>query len=676
MSYVSRITDYALRITHYTQNLMNHQPLPLAANFNPATHMLSKTTEYGVFHETRQAARLAEQLVANGTQTDLAQAEQVLEAVLRCQECDPRDPHCGNFYWMREDEVVEDLNAVEFVLEALIPLMLRYGDRLAPELQARVLDSIRLGLAEIARLDVLVAYTNITALDILNTTLGGELLGDEHYIARGAQKLVRWIEYTNGSGHPLEYNSPTYSAVTLRALKRLADETRQPEIRLRARAMAARLALSYALHIHLGTGRLAGPHGRAYQPTIAGETPPELDTLRNWVAEGVMPAWIADVLDGQPAAFTVVETAERRRGLSITTHHTPSFALGVASQSFHPQSNHCMVHYRRPGAERPGVFYTRYILDDKWFGDHYHATDRTKSRNLLDEGDFFGVQEENRAIGVYTGSGFRHGSSAKAALIWADHHRVDEIWIGDRRIEALPCAVPPGETVVIGSGEVYMAVRPLLITPLGRETPIQLVVRGGDLALELYNYRGPQKRFWELNWPGAFFQGRPVCAFYLEVAERTGRRDGASFGQVVAAGEFTSDLAPAFTSGFESQRRYTAAYSRTGRTIGLSIDTIHWQLLRRWTTQGDPGWPMLSAPVAAQSQDGFVEVENASAQATTGPLWLFAAPQAKRWVAGYLGMVPTTLTLSTPEGSATIEGMGAGTVVWADGQVQVEAVGQ
>ena len=149
------------------------QPLTLPANFNPDTCMLSKTTEYGLFHETRQAARLAAQLIANGTPTDLALAEKVLAALLACQEIDPRDPHCGNFYWMREDTVVEDLNAVEFNLEALIPMMIQHGDRLPLPLRQRVLDSIRLGLAAIARLDVLVAYTNITALDMLNTCLGG-----------------------------------------------------------------------------------------------------------------------------------------------------------------------------------------------------------------------------------------------------------------------------------------------------------------------------------------------------------------------------------------------------------------------------------------------------------------------------------------------------------------------
>jgi hypothetical protein len=105
-------------------------PLTLPDHFNPSTFMLAKTTEYGTFHESRRAAHLAADLVANGAPADLDLAEKVLEAVLRCQEANANDPHVGNFYWMAEDTVVEDLNAVEFVLEALIPMMRRHADRL------------------------------------------------------------------------------------------------------------------------------------------------------------------------------------------------------------------------------------------------------------------------------------------------------------------------------------------------------------------------------------------------------------------------------------------------------------------------------------------------------------------------------------------------------------------
>ena len=39
----------------------------------------------------------------------------------------------------------------------------------------------------------------------------------------------------------------------------------------------------------------------------------------------------------------------------------------------------------------------------------------------------------------------------------------------------------------------------------------RLVEIDGDLALELYNYLGPAKTFWELANPGAFYRGMPRC---------------------------------------------------------------------------------------------------------------------------------------------------------------------
>jgi len=645
------------------------QSLVLPPNFNPATFMLSKTTEFGLFHETRQAARLAAQLLASGTSHDLALAAQVLDALLLCQELDPRDPHYGNFYWMREDSVVEDLNAVQFNLESLIPMMLHYGDRLTPDLRQRVLTSIRLGLAEIARLDVLVAYTNITVLDILNTCLGGELLDDVQLAQRGYAKLATWIAYTNRHGHPLEYNSPTYTAVTLRALKRLVDLVQHEETRQRAKAMAARLALSVALHIHPGTGRWTGPHGRAYQPSVVCETPPEIELVRGWLADGTVPAWIGDLLDQPPEQFQVTETAERDRKVALTTYQTPTFALGTTTSSFNPQANVCMLHYRRPQADRPGVLYTRYLTDDKWFGDAYHATDRTKTRNLPDEGDFYSVQAENRVIGVYAPQNFRQGHSAKAVLIWTQRQQVDEIWAGETRVASLPHPVEPGQVVVIGSGDVYTAVRPLTVTALGKETPILLVERDGDLVLECTNYRGPEKRFWEMGWPGAFYKGKPIVAFYLEVCERTAFTDGSAFGQTVASGVFAEHCDAPFTYPAAGERNYAVSYVRNGQEIGLLLDLMNWQLKRRWTATGDLGWPPLVSVQAEQTNSGSVTVGDAVLASDQGPIWLAALRPPHTYAVGYLGLQPTTLTLTTPHGTTAVDVSDATTLVWRDGTV-------
>ncbi|MBN1584292.1 MAG: hypothetical protein JXA89_26520 [Anaerolineae bacterium] len=650
------------------------EPLALPEGFNPATSMIAKVTENGTFHESRKGAAFAAKLVENGTPQDLELAHKVLETTLNAQERHPDDPHYGNFLWMIEDQVVGDLNAVEFNLEHLIPMMLQHADRLSPEMQQRVQEAIRLGLDEIRRLNVLVAYTNITVLDILNSCLGGELLGDIAVASRGYRKLVEWMALTDMHGIPFEYNSPTYTAVTIRALKRLADHVQHEETRIRARTMAARIGLSVALHLHQGTGRWAGPHSRIYQPSVACDTEAEVEMFQRWLDDGTLPAWLGNALEARPQSFQVKETAFRDRDMGITTYHSHSFALGVSTVEAGGQSDVTMVHFCRPGQSRPGVFYTRYLINDKWLGDFYHATDRTSSRNLIEEGRFFGVQDGARTIGLYAPRQLGAVSSAKAALIWRERDLVDEIWVGDAQIKSLPVDVPAGTTVVVGSGDIWIAVSPLTHTDLGRGAPIRLVEKAGDLVLEIYNYLGPEKTFWEMGWPGAFYKGQPQCGFYLEAAERTDYIAGKAFAETVATGTLTDDAQPPFVYAGDKERVWKVGYERDGKKLGIEIDLMAWRCKRRWTQKGELEWPMLDSPVAREARGGQVTVGKVTL--TCGPEagWVYACPEQKLVVAGYHGLVPEPLTLSTPEGKVEIASMGCGTVVWDNGQVTVEAV--
>ena len=668
--------DESLSDTERTENMSEiNMPLLIPQNFNADTSMLSKTTENGTFHESRSAAGFAARLVANGAPQDMELAEKVLNAVLECQELQEGDAHYGNFRWMREDEVVEDLNAVEFVLENLIPTMIKHDSRLPDLMRRRVLHAIRLGLEEIEQLDVLVAYTNITALDILNTCLGGELLQDQAIAERGYGKMIEWMSFTDANGIPYEYNSPTYTGVTIGALRKLTDLVQHRDTKIRARTMLARLGLTVALHIHRGTGRWAGPYSRAYQPTVIGETGAEVHRLEQWIANGTLPGWIEDVLKHRPDKFQVTETAYSPRNLGITTYHSPSFALGTSvTAGMGGQSNVMIAHYHREGSERPGVLYSRYLINDKWMGDFYHATDRTKSRNLVEEGRFYGVQQGARVIGLYAPSGLRLVSSAKAALIWTQRELVDEIWVGDRRVSELPAEVAQDEIVVIGSGGTLMAVRPLARTDLGYQAPIRLVEIAGDLVLEIYNYLGPQKAFWEMEWPGAFYKGQPQCGFYLEAAERSEYSDGASFAAAVKRGVLKDITDDPFVYRGEKERLWSVEYSRDGETLGLEVDLMEWELKRRWTQDGAIGWPMLFSPVARETMNGEVTVGNAILNCGKAAAWLFASPETKLWAAAYHGLAAAPVTLTVPDGKVEIEEMGMGTIVWDDGVVNIEAI--
>ena len=165
----------------------------------------------------------------------------------------------------------------------------------------------------------------------------------------------------------------------------------------------------------------------------------------------------------------------------------------------------------------------------------------------------------------------------------------------------------------MASGGAYTAVRVLTRTDMGRSAPVRLNEIQGDLVLEIYNYLGQDKPFWEMGWPGAFYQGKPQCGFYLEMAERSSYADGRAFGQVVAAGRLDDLAAAPFVYAGDRPRPWNVSYARGGQELGLEVDLMEWKLLRRWTQAGELGFPMLEAPgqasgaaAARQSDSGEI----------------------------------------------------------------------
>ncbi len=666
------------------------EPLDLPRNFNPDTNMLGREVDGNQFHAPIPALTFAYSLVENGTPENLAQAEKTIAAVLECQETRTGDPHCGNFLWEREDQVVEDLNAVQFILFSLIPILIQWPDRLSGELQDRMTDAIRLGLDEITRIDVHPEYTNIVLKDITNSCLGGELLQDESTAQRGYDKLVRWIRYTSKSGIPSEFNSPGYARVAIRVLKRLTDLVEHSPTRFRAQAYLSRLGLSIALRVSTSTGQWAGPYSRAYLDQMWGQSDLHLGALEEWIADGILPDWLSTVLEIRPSHYRVNETADHKNKVAISTYHSPVFDFGIASQELTTQSirfialqsNVCIAHYTRPHDRPPGLFLSRYLTDDHWVGDFRQTPSRSASL-LAEEGRFHGVQDGPRAIclyaprdpgsGDYGVDGWNRCESAKAALIWDRVDLIDQIWVNDRQVADLPCDVPRDATIVVATGDVLFAIRPLTIQDLGINAPVRLIERHGNLFFEMYNYEGPEKSFWEQAQPSSFFQGLPQCGYYLELADQSEHPDASAFCRRVSEGIIVDKCDAPSTYEEGKERLWKVSYSRDHLEVGIEVDLMNWKLKRRWNDRGKDIFPTLDSPFARGNRSGRVEIGPARLDCGKQGAWLFAARKKRYWVAGYHGTTPRPLTLSVPDGEVKVKGLASGTIIWDNGNVTIEA---
>ena len=663
----------------------NFQNIPDNELFDPSENMLAASVDERVYHRVYLSAEYAVNLVENGIPQSLARAEDVVRAVLKCQELDKKNPHYGNFFWEKEEGIVEDLNAVEFVLIRFIPMTLRYSDRISKSLQKKIRSAVRIALDEVARVDVGLIYTNIVAQDIVNSILGGQLLAESSYIKRGFKKLRDWQAFIDRNGIPHEYNSPVYNSVTINALSHLVELTNDNEVKMIAKLIMIRLGISFGLHLHPKTKRLAGPHCRAYYPFLTLQTSPESDVLDDHINHKQLPNWLRKLVLHRPLKMNVRETSDVQKKTSIGTYHSQSFSLGVASRELDTQSNRYIsnqsnvfsVQYTRGSDLTPGIVYSRYLLNDKWLGDYRTTLSRGDRDIFFEEGSFRGIQDGPRSINIYAPKNlgaWERCFSAKASLIW--HSDINEIWINGKDIKELPIEVINTDVIVVGCGDVYVAILPLSLTNLGSEAPIRIVKREQNVVLELYNYQGPTKTFWELARPGAFYQGRTRCGFYAEVAEKSDYSSCADFAAVVTRGLLIENFDDPITYNGENERLWAVEYRRDNETLGIELDMMQFEIKRMWTHDTSDMLPMLDSPIATQALDGDVKINDSILKCEgEGTRWLVSLPDEHTWIAAFHGPGPSSLILEIPEGRVEIDKLTRGLITWENGQIQIEATG-
>jgi len=132
------------------------------------------------------------------------------------------------------------------------------------------------------------ANDNMPMMATFGLILGGEATGNRQAIRHGVWNLNQFRRLLSRSAWASEFNSSTYSALTLSGAARIATFSRDPAIRELALQVEERVWAELLLHYHPGTFQQAGPHSRAYSIDYAGHN--HSLQLIYWLVFGAAPA--------------------------------------------------------------------------------------------------------------------------------------------------------------------------------------------------------------------------------------------------------------------------------------------------------------------------------------------------------------------------------------------------
>ena len=281
------------------------------------------------------------------------------------QDLDPASKTFGNFAWYWQDAKPDDRNCVQFCMQRGVLIWMCLKDRLTPAGREALAKLIAQSVEGIRQHKVSVRYTNIFLMKIWNCIAIGESTGRPDLAREGYAMLDEWIATVRAEGVH-EYLSPTYYAVDLECLGLLANHTRNPDARRKARAAMDLLWLDTAANWFTPADRLGGAHSRDYD-YLTGRG--GLNTWAGWAGIGTTnptaPVAVFDKLAFRAPSTGIVELAritprlvQQRWGTSrwftAVQWIGTNIAIGSSGWKYGDAMDKPLV-VLFPGAKTPGV---------------------------------------------------------------------------------------------------------------------------------------------------------------------------------------------------------------------------------------------------------------------------------------------------------------------------------
>lgn len=414
----------------------------------------------------------------------------------------------------------------------LLVIYHRYPAVLSDQAKEQILKNLRWNLPISALVRYADGNVNHPMAAYAHLVCGGELLGNPTYTLLGKNLLQEFHRTISSRRHKkhrqaeiAEYNSPTYTALTLWFLAIIVEFARDEEARQLAQFLEERMWINVAMHWHEPTQQFAGPFSRAYAEDSAGGfsalhctfayamqrdifIAPELPRRFAHASALIENAFVAILNFHVPAEAKSIaldksmpyyfrmttyceqyhengRRQENDRSVAafddeiypggwgdLTTFMTKEYCLGTASRPYvnAGQSDGFSLRYRR--AEHVQSLrdfrgaYTRMVFNGTIVGqDNFsHVAGFPVNKDYLyEEGRVFSYQHENKAIICYTPKRAGHTavSELRLDLIFSYQAPFDHIQVDETEITDFFFKGEHVKRIVIADYHTYLAIFPL-----------------------------------------------------------------------------------------------------------------------------------------------------------------------------------------------------------------------
>jgi hypothetical protein len=142
--------------------------------------------------------------------------------------------------------------------------ILKHPDKLGQPLVCRMKEAFRRTAYCVFRGNIGAHYTNFALMSTNVSLMAGEIFNDDFFREYGRRRLKRLIDILDNEGGYAEWNSPTYTIVSLMEAERLARWPSDPAIKADAMRLWRAGWEEIAHYWHGGLKLWTGPHSRAY----------------------------------------------------------------------------------------------------------------------------------------------------------------------------------------------------------------------------------------------------------------------------------------------------------------------------------------------------------------------------------------------------------------------------